>query len=90
MNADDTTQSGSISGTVMDVLADVLYVPATEIDTEKPLDQLGLDSILGVELAAILRKRIGGDLSLEDAREGNTAAGLIDRVRRTQVSDAGR
>ncbi|ODU99471.1 MAG: hypothetical protein ABT15_31615 [Pseudonocardia sp. SCN 73-27] len=75
---------------MMDVLADVLYVPATEIDTEKPLDQLGLDSILGVELTAILRKRIGVDLSLEDVREANTAAGLIDRVRRTQVSDAGR
>ncbi|WP_441297532.1 acyl carrier protein [Actinosynnema sp. ALI-1.44] len=46
--------------TIVTTLAEVLGVAPDRIDRNRPLDQLGVDSLMGAELIAKMRRRLAG------------------------------
>ncbi|MFM9961021.1 MAG: beta-ketoacyl synthase N-terminal-like domain-containing protein [Planctomycetaceae bacterium] len=53
---------------VRDHAARVMRLPAAEIDPTQPLSELGLDSLMAIELRTQLGQRLGVDLSLNPLR----------------------
>ncbi len=50
--------------TIVATLADVLGVDPERLDRNRPLDQLGVDSLMGAELIAKMRRRFGREIPL--------------------------
>ncbi|MFD2416879.1 SDR family NAD(P)-dependent oxidoreductase [Amycolatopsis pigmentata] len=50
--------------TIVTTLAEVLGVAPERIDRDRPLDQLGVDSLMGAELIAKMRRRFGREVPL--------------------------
>ncbi|MFC4852683.1 SDR family NAD(P)-dependent oxidoreductase [Actinophytocola glycyrrhizae] len=48
--------------TIVNTLAEVLAVAPERIDRDKPLDQVGVDSLMGAELVAKMRRRLGREI----------------------------
>lgn len=49
---------------VIDVIARVLRLPADDIDTQRPLAEMGIDSLVSIELAMQIESRLGEKLQL--------------------------
>ncbi|WP_256104201.1 MULTISPECIES: acyl carrier protein [Streptomyces] len=62
-------------------LADVLYLDTSEIHDEATFADLSLDSVLGVELVAVINTRYGLDESVEAVFEHPTVEKLADYIR---------
>ncbi|WP_376743860.1 SDR family NAD(P)-dependent oxidoreductase [Ensifer canadensis] len=77
--------SESLMATVTSLLAQVLRVDAASIDNEKSFSDIGLDSILAIQLTNRLNERFGIKLSTIELFDHNTpirlSAHLIDRYR---------
>lgn len=67
--------------TVIRLLAEILYVDASEIDPEAGFIDLGLDSILAVEFVTRLKAELGVAETVESLHELGTVRALLDRVR---------
>jgi acyl carrier protein len=61
-------------------LADVLYVEPGEVADDASFTDLGLDSVLGVELIALINGRYGLAEMVEVVYEHDTLAKLADHV----------
>ena len=74
----------SSSGPVLDrltfLLADLLYLPAEKIDPDQPFVEMGLDSILAVELARKTQSEFGVNLRATRLYERPTPRGLADLI----------
>ncbi|MET9296823.1 SDR family NAD(P)-dependent oxidoreductase [Streptomyces sp. NPDC003077] len=74
-----------------EVLSAVLHHPADSLDPARPLDQLGVDSLMASELSQLLRRRTGCDISPLEINDAGTIAALAHRVlARLGYSDTGR
>lgn len=65
---------------VRSLAAQVLGVPATELDAEKPLTVLGMDSIQAMDLKAKIARRWTVDLSWETILDGPTLTRLAAAI----------
>lgn len=61
-------------------LADVLYCEAAEVDDDATFQDLGLDSVLGVELVSVINSRYRLEETVDAVYEHPTLAGLADYV----------
>ena len=61
-------------------VAEILRLPMEKIEAAQSLSQIGLDSLMGVELALALEQRLGVKLPSLLLAEGPTPARLADRV----------
>nr|MBU2716064.1 SDR family NAD(P)-dependent oxidoreductase [Acidithiobacillus ferridurans] len=61
-------------------VAEILRLPMEKIEATQSLSQIGLDSLMGVELALALEQRLGVKLPSLLLAEGPTPAKLADRV----------
>ncbi|MEO6809431.1 MAG: amino acid adenylation domain-containing protein, partial [Isosphaeraceae bacterium] len=61
-------------------VADVLRLPAERVDVDRPLDTLGLDSLMAMELKAAIEADLGAVLPLSSFLEGPSIAKLADRA----------
>ena len=71
-----------------EVVASVLRSPASSIEASRPLAQLGMDSLMGLELGLAVEKRLGARLALGAIGEDTTTADLAANLLRQLNSNA--
>jgi acyl carrier protein len=60
--------------------ASILRLPADEVDTSRPLSQMGMDSLMAVELRLALESRLHVDLPLMSLAEGTSVLSIAERL----------
>jgi phthiocerol/phenolphthiocerol synthesis type-I polyketide synthase C len=65
---------------VTEETAGILRLPAGDIDPSRPLSQLGMDSLMAVELRLALENRLRIDLPLMSLAEGTSIASIAARM----------
>ena len=71
-------QEGLVRGGVAEIIARVFRRPVAELRRDEPLPNLGLDSLMAVEIKNRIRAEFGLDVPLARFLEGSTADGLAD------------
>ncbi|MEV4740694.1 SDR family NAD(P)-dependent oxidoreductase [Streptomyces sp. NPDC049555] len=71
-----------VTEAVVTVLAGVLQTTPDRIAPDRPLNQLGLDSLMGAELMTTLHQRLGCDVPAMEILASPTVAGLAARCLR--------
>ncbi|WP_158074112.1 acyl carrier protein [Micromonospora sp. CB01531] len=74
---------------VLGVLAEILYSEAKDIDPAAAFTELGIDSILVVELCAALRERTGTTITAATVYECATPQKLTAHLLHLAASDEG-
>jgi acyl transferase domain-containing protein/NADPH:quinone reductase-like Zn-dependent oxidoreductase/NADP-dependent 3-hydroxy acid dehydrogenase YdfG/acyl carrier protein len=69
-----------LSTVIAEEVAQVLNLSVTKIDTQRSLFDMGLDSLMAVELALGIEKRLGIRLSAMALNEGPTVTRLAERL----------
>jgi NADPH:quinone reductase-like Zn-dependent oxidoreductase/NADP-dependent 3-hydroxy acid dehydrogenase YdfG/acyl carrier protein len=69
-----------LAGIIADEAARILRLPQGEIDRHRPLAELGMDSLMGVELRLAIENRLRLDLPLAALTDGASIAALAARV----------
>jgi len=70
-------------------IAQILRLPADRIPVDRSLYEIGMDSLMGVELALGIEKRFGIVLPLMALSEGPTIARIGERLTRQLLGQAG-
>ncbi len=73
-------RTADILATLRKQLAEVLYCDENEIDLDEAFSQLGLDSVLGVELTTFINRSFGVDLKADALYDYPTPQALARRV----------
>ncbi|WP_308013612.1 SDR family NAD(P)-dependent oxidoreductase [Streptomyces beigongshangae] len=71
-----------ITETLVEATARILQTPADRVNPTSHLADLGLDSLMGAELAAVLQQTFSCDLSMMDLMAAATVDGIAHRVHR--------
>jgi phthiocerol/phenolphthiocerol synthesis type-I polyketide synthase C len=74
-------------------IARVLATSAAQLDLDRPLSEIGLDSLMGVELGALIERDMTVDVSLMELMQSGTINSLATRVYKARLgtsSDAGK
>jgi phthiocerol/phenolphthiocerol synthesis type-I polyketide synthase C len=69
-----------LADVVADELARVLRLPANDIDRHRPLVDLGMDSLMALELRVALERRLRIELPLTSLADGLSAVALATRL----------
>jgi acyl carrier protein/NAD(P)-dependent dehydrogenase (short-subunit alcohol dehydrogenase family) len=100
-DAEDTEQlrrwlegldDGELNDALRDLLAkeigDILHVAPDKLDAQRPLQEIGMDSLMGMELVAAVENRFGVTLPLMALSEGLTVERLVQMmVRQLRAPD---
>jgi len=78
LNADDALVL--LKTVVTEEAANILRLPASNIDPLRPLSELGMDSLMAVELRLALESRLRVDLPLMSLAEGTSIASIAQRL----------
>jgi acyl transferase domain-containing protein/NAD(P)-dependent dehydrogenase (short-subunit alcohol dehydrogenase family) len=62
------------------LIAEALRIPPEALDVHRPLMQLGIDSLIGMELQAAVRTKLGIEVSILQWMKGGTIAGVAAQV----------
>jgi acyl carrier protein len=65
---------------VAEEAANILRLPAAGIDPLRPLSEMGMDSLMAVELRLALETRLRIDLPLMSLAEGTSVASIAQRL----------
>ena len=68
------------AGRFVSILATLLAIPASEVDTSARLVTIGLDSLLALSLRDRIRKDLGVALAIQDLLGGATVAELAAAI----------
>ncbi|WP_377294695.1 type I polyketide synthase [Rhizobium sp. SG2393] len=63
-------------------VARVVGLPASQVESAKPLSELGLDSLMAVELAEALEQTVGRPVSVMQMIQAGSVAGVVEVVMR--------
>jgi natural product biosynthesis luciferase-like monooxygenase protein len=77
-----------LSAYVLDKVADVLQIPPPRLDLDRPLSDVGLDSLMAIELKNRLEGELGVHVSMVTFLEGPSIRQLAAEVTR-ELGDAG-
>jgi NADPH:quinone reductase-like Zn-dependent oxidoreductase len=69
-----------VRGVLVVMLSQVLGVPASRVDPDKPMVALGLDSLMAVELRQRVKDEMRADIAVMKVLQGQTLAGLAARL----------
>jgi acyl carrier protein len=76
----DQTSRETVHDSLRTQLAEILYCPPEEIDGETPFGDLGLDSVLGIELIASINSSYGLHEQLEVVYQNPTLDQLATHI----------
>jgi NADPH:quinone reductase-like Zn-dependent oxidoreductase/short-subunit dehydrogenase/acyl carrier protein len=76
----------AIAEIVIEELARILRMPREDVSRSKPLSEIGLDSLMGVELTLALEGRLGLDSPLGEAAGAFNVTELALRILESQLS----
>ena len=65
---------------IQKVVADTMRLPQERIDSEEPIRNLGLDSLMAVELATALERRLGIPVPSMELMNGPSVQQLADKI----------
>jgi acyl carrier protein len=71
---------GVLKTVVAEEAANILRLPASGIDPMRPLSEMGMDSLMAVELRLALESRLRVDLPLMSLAEGTSVASIATRL----------
>jgi acyl carrier protein len=74
-----------VVGLLVEEVAAILKLPAERIDPARPLAELGMDSLMAVELRLSLEQRVGVSVPLLSLSDGATLSTMAARVVRSLV-----
>jgi NAD(P)-dependent dehydrogenase (short-subunit alcohol dehydrogenase family)/acyl carrier protein len=81
-----------LSAGMIELVAEALHVPADKVDRHKPLSELGIDSLVGLELQSSINARLGMQISVLQLMKGGNieeiAALLLQKMQALGVSDS--
>ncbi|MGI5341482.1 SDR family NAD(P)-dependent oxidoreductase [Streptomyces sp. CA-181903] len=84
----DTAKAARLAETLLTgLVAEVLQTTPDRINRNSPLDHMGLDSLMGTELTAAIRRRLRCDLPLLEVVNSRSIADLAQRVVRRVKPD---
>ncbi|HEY1794715.1 MAG TPA: SDR family NAD(P)-dependent oxidoreductase [Stellaceae bacterium] len=69
-----------LKSVVTEEAANILRLPAAGIDAQRPLSELGMDSLMAVELRLALENRVRIDLPIMSLAEGTSVASIAGRL----------
>jgi phthiocerol/phenolphthiocerol synthesis type-I polyketide synthase C len=69
-----------LKSVVTEEAAHILRLPAAGIDAQRPLSELGMDSLMAVELRLALESRLRIDLPIMSLAEGTSVASIAGRL----------
>lgn len=70
-------------------IARILRLPAEEVDRHRPLSEIGMDSLMALELRMAAEQRLGVDIPLMSIANGATLADIAGRVTSRVLGDDG-
>jgi len=73
---------------VIEIVSRVLSLPIDRVDPQRPLSQLGLDSLISVELKRELLDRLGADVPIVDLVKGPCISELVASICKTEAAKA--
>ena len=73
---DPDAAQGMLRSIITEEAARILRLPAGDIDPSRPLSQMGMDSLMAVELRLALESRLAIDLPLVSLAEGTSVASI--------------
>jgi phthiocerol/phenolphthiocerol synthesis type-I polyketide synthase C len=77
---DDEALAAELRDLVKQEVGEVLRIAAEKIDARKPLQEIGLDSLMGVELMTAMEARFGVDIPVMALAELTTIDRLVERL----------
>lgn len=77
---DDAEALAEITRLLAAEISRILKLPASEVDSHKPLTALGMDSLMGVELRMAAEQRLGIDIPLMSLAAGATLSDIARKV----------
>lgn len=83
----DDERRATIMTCVAENVARVVGSPVSQIEPSRALSELGLDSLMAVELAESLEQTIGRPISVMQMIQAGTVSGVVDVVARTFVTN---
>ncbi len=87
--ADFDERKGLLRGYFVDELARIMSMESSTLDVNEPLNMLGLDSLMALELKNSLEARLVFDLPMSRFLEGPSIASLAEYVAETLVEGEG-
>lgn len=69
-----------IAGLLAEEVARILRLPAEEVDRERPLAELGMDSLMALELRMAAEQRLDIEVPLMSLADGTTLSGIAARL----------
>ncbi|GAA4432145.1 aminotransferase class I/II-fold pyridoxal phosphate-dependent enzyme [Bremerella cremea] len=79
-SADEEKRASMISDYVADQAAKTLGIAASQIDRAKPLAEMGLDSLMGIELKNAIEAELDVDIPVEEFSQDTTVTSLATAV----------
>ncbi|NTV87548.1 MAG: SDR family NAD(P)-dependent oxidoreductase, partial [Burkholderiaceae bacterium] len=77
---DDEELSAALAGLLKQEIGEILHIAPERIADDRSLYDLGMDSLMGVELAAAVEVRFGVNLPIMALSEGPTVGKLVERI----------
>lgn len=87
---DDTELASALAELLKQEIGDILHIAPERIAEDRSLYDLGMDSLMGIELVSAVEVRFGVNLPIMALSEGPTVQRLVERiVRQLRTSQAG-
>ncbi len=77
---DAESAQGLLRSVITEEAARILRLPTGDVDPSRPLSQMGMDSLMAVELRLALENRLAIDLPLVSLAEGTSVASIAARL----------
>ncbi len=72
-----------VQGLLLDEIAGILRVARTKLDPARPLSEIGMDSLMAVELRIAVERRLGGEIPALMLNDSVTVAVMAARIARS-------
>ena len=85
---DSESAQGLLRSVITEEAARILRLPTSDVDPSRPLSQMGMDSLMAVELRLALENRLAIDLPLVSLAEGTSVASITSRLATASLTPA--